>query len=141
MGAAVVDNSLVRLKKNTRKDPLPRTRTPLQRCVPLLLTDTACNTVTARSCGVLCMPALCCHLTMPMLCVFGGESGIVRWQEVPKPTVALEYTYGRRSNSTTSAKDIAHIWELGEATHVLGFWVLVVHLPVTCSGVCSPTLM
>jgi hypothetical protein len=35
-------------------------------------------------------------------------------QEVPKPTVALEYTYGRRSNTATSAKDIAHIWELGE---------------------------
>lgn len=34
-------------------------------------------------------------------------------QETPKPTVALEYTYGRRSNTVTNAKDIAHIWELG----------------------------
>ena len=32
--------------------------------------------------------------------------------ERPKPTVALEYTYGRRSGAG-SAKDIAHIWELG----------------------------
>ena len=30
----------------------------------------------------------------------------------PKATVALEYTYGRRSGAG-SAKDIAHIWELG----------------------------
>ena len=33
--------------------------------------------------------------------------------EKPKPTVALEYTYGRKSSSNSSAKDIAHIWELG----------------------------
>ena len=33
--------------------------------------------------------------------------------EKPKPTVALEYTYGRKSSTNSSAKDIAHIWELG----------------------------
>lgn len=34
--------------------------------------------------------------------------------DTPKPTVALEYTYGRRSsNGNSSQKDIAHIWELG----------------------------
>lgn len=32
-------------------------------------------------------------------------------EDKPKPTVALEYTFGRRSTSTTQ-KDIAHIWEL-----------------------------
>jgi len=31
----------------------------------------------------------------------------------PKPTVALEYTYGRRTSSTGDKKDICHIWELG----------------------------
>jgi len=33
-------------------------------------------------------------------------------KDKPKPTVAMEYTFGRRS-SGGSAKDIAHIWELG----------------------------
>jgi len=33
--------------------------------------------------------------------------------EKPKPTVALEYTFGRKSNASGSAKDVAHIWELG----------------------------
>jgi dynein light intermediate chain 2 len=36
--------------------------------------------------------------------------------EKPKPTVALEYTFGRRSNSTSNVKDIAHVWELGLST-------------------------
>ena len=34
-------------------------------------------------------------------------------EDKPKPTVALEYTFGRRSNTTSNVKDIAHIWELG----------------------------
>jgi dynein light intermediate chain 2 len=33
-------------------------------------------------------------------------------KDKPKPTVAMEYTFGRRSTGA-SAKDIAHIWELG----------------------------
>ena len=33
--------------------------------------------------------------------------------DTPKPTVALEYTYGRRSSNNSLQKDIAHIWELG----------------------------
>jgi dynein light intermediate chain 2, cytosolic len=33
-------------------------------------------------------------------------------KDKPKPTVAMEYTFGRRSSSG-SGKDIAHIWELG----------------------------
>lgn len=39
-------------------------------------------------------------------------------EEKPKPTVALEYTFGRRSNHTSNVKDIAHIWELGGGTHL-----------------------
>uniref|UniRef100_A0A0M3HFG1 Cytoplasmic dynein 2 light intermediate chain 1 n=1 Tax=Ascaris lumbricoides TaxID=6252 RepID=A0A0M3HFG1_ASCLU len=31
--------------------------------------------------------------------------------ENTKPTIALEYTYGRRTRGTV--KDVAHIWELG----------------------------
>lgn len=36
----------------------------------------------------------------------------------PKPTVALEYTYGRRSNTASTVKDIAHLWELGGGSHL-----------------------
>jgi dynein light intermediate chain 2 len=36
-------------------------------------------------------------------------------EEPPKPTVALEYQFARRPRpgSTTGAKDVAHVWELG----------------------------
>ena len=34
-------------------------------------------------------------------------------KEAPKPTVALEYVFARRSRTTSAAKDVAHIWELG----------------------------
>jgi len=34
--------------------------------------------------------------------------------EIPKPTTALEYTFGRKSKTHNAAiKDVAHIWELG----------------------------
>ena len=33
--------------------------------------------------------------------------------EKPKATVALEYTYGRRTATGGARKDVAHIWELG----------------------------
>ncbi|KAL4237941.1 Cytoplasmic dynein 2 light intermediate chain 1 [Mactra antiquata] len=36
--------------------------------------------------------------------------------EAPKPTVALEYTYGRRAKGHNMAKDIGHLWELGGGT-------------------------
>lgn len=35
--------------------------------------------------------------------------------EGAKPTLALEYTYGRRSNASLS-KDVCHVWELGGGT-------------------------
>ena len=38
----------------------------------------------------------------------GGSSGK---EDKPKPTVALEYMFARKSNN--GAKDVAHIWELG----------------------------
>lgn len=38
-------------------------------------------------------------------------AGAVR--ETPKPTVALEYVFARRSKNTSTLKDVAHIWELG----------------------------
>ncbi|XP_062509413.1 cytoplasmic dynein 2 light intermediate chain 1-like [Corticium candelabrum] len=38
-------------------------------------------------------------------------------EEPPKPTVALEYTYGRKqARGSSMGKNIAHIWELGGGT-------------------------
>jgi dynein light intermediate chain 2 len=34
-------------------------------------------------------------------------------EDVPKPTVALEYLFARRSTAANQPKDVAHIWELG----------------------------
>uniref|UniRef100_A0A3Q3N9W8 Dynein cytoplasmic 2 light intermediate chain 1 n=1 Tax=Mastacembelus armatus TaxID=205130 RepID=A0A3Q3N9W8_9TELE len=36
--------------------------------------------------------------------------------EPSKPTLALEYTFGRRARGHNTPKDIAHIWELGGGT-------------------------
>ena len=36
----------------------------------------------------------------------------------PKPSVALEYTFGRRSGAQGDVKDVAHIWELGGGRQV-----------------------
>ena len=36
--------------------------------------------------------------------------------EAPKPTQALEYTYGRRAHQNNMGKDIVHLWELGGGT-------------------------
>lgn len=36
--------------------------------------------------------------------------------EAPKPTVALEYKYSRKSKGLDQAKDVAHIWELAGGT-------------------------
>ena len=34
----------------------------------------------------------------------------------PKPTVGLDYQFGRRTNPGTNAKDVAHMWELAGGT-------------------------
>ena len=36
-------------------------------------------------------------------------------QEAPKPTLALEYTFGRKKNQGLT-KDVCHVWELGGGT-------------------------
>ncbi|XP_034040747.1 cytoplasmic dynein 2 light intermediate chain 1 [Thalassophryne amazonica] len=47
----------------------------------------------------------------------GGKTSILLRcldrEEPPKPTLALEYTFGRRTRGHNALKDIAHIWELG----------------------------
>ncbi|KAH6589332.1 hypothetical protein BASA50_002914 [Batrachochytrium salamandrivorans] len=45
----------------------------------------------------------------------GKSSMILRFldrDETPSPSVALEYTFGRRTRGVNSVKDITHIWEL-----------------------------
>jgi dynein light intermediate chain 2 len=37
-------------------------------------------------------------------------------EEMPKPTTALDYTYGKRSRGANMAKDVTHLWELGGGT-------------------------
>ena len=34
-------------------------------------------------------------------------------EDTPSPTVALEYTFGRRTRGINNVKDVVHIWELG----------------------------
>jgi len=49
----------------------------------------------------------------------GKTSIILRFldrDEPPKPTVALEYTFGRRAKGHNIAKDVGHVWELGAGT-------------------------
>ncbi|XP_070576564.1 cytoplasmic dynein 2 light intermediate chain 1-like [Ptychodera flava] len=49
----------------------------------------------------------------------GKTSIILRFldkDEIPKPTTALEYTFGRRARGHNIAKDVGHIWELGGGT-------------------------
>jgi dynein light intermediate chain 2 len=45
----------------------------------------------------------------------------------PLPTTALEYTFGRRSNTATTDKDVAHIWELGGGISLAG----LIDVPIT----------
>lgn len=51
----------------------------------------------------------------------GGKSSIIlrfldRLQDVPKPTMALEYTFARKPHTNNVGKDIVHLWELGGGT-------------------------
>ncbi|XP_033736080.1 cytoplasmic dynein 2 light intermediate chain 1-like isoform X1 [Pecten maximus] len=49
----------------------------------------------------------------------GKTSIILRFldrDEASKPTVALEYTFGRKAKGHNIAKDVGHIWELGGGT-------------------------
>ncbi|XP_072246807.1 cytoplasmic dynein 2 light intermediate chain 1 isoform X1 [Leuresthes tenuis] len=50
----------------------------------------------------------------------GGKTSILLRcldrDEPPKPTLALEYTFGRRARGHNTPKDIAHLWELGGGT-------------------------
>uniref|UniRef100_A0A8C5RQT9 Cytoplasmic dynein 2 light intermediate chain 1 n=1 Tax=Laticauda laticaudata TaxID=8630 RepID=A0A8C5RQT9_LATLA len=61
----------------------------------------------------------------------GGKTSIILRcldrDEVPKPTLALEYTFGRRAKGHNTPKDIAHFWELGGGTSLLD----LIPIPIT----------
>ncbi|KAB1266910.1 Cytoplasmic dynein 2 light intermediate chain 1 [Camelus dromedarius] len=61
----------------------------------------------------------------------GGKTTIILRcldrDEPPKPTLALEYTYGRRAKGHNVPKDIAHFWELGGGTSLLD----LISIPIT----------
>ncbi|KAF4517361.1 hypothetical protein B566_EDAN014162 [Ephemera danica] len=54
--------------------------------------------------------------------IFTGNKGagkttmvniLLEKNEQPKPTLALDYTFGRRSGKSLAGRDVCHIWELG----------------------------
>ncbi|XP_053315373.1 cytoplasmic dynein 2 light intermediate chain 1 [Spea bombifrons] len=61
----------------------------------------------------------------------GGKTSIILRcldrDEVSKPTLALEYTFGRRAKGHSTPKDIAHFWELGGGTSLLD----LIRIPIT----------
>ncbi|XP_024152407.1 cytoplasmic dynein 2 light intermediate chain 1 [Oryzias melastigma] len=61
----------------------------------------------------------------------GGKTSILlrclERDEPPKPTLALEYTFGRRARGHNTPKDIAHLWELGGGTSLSD----LVQIPIT----------
>ncbi|XP_025928127.1 cytoplasmic dynein 2 light intermediate chain 1 isoform X1 [Apteryx mantelli] len=65
----------------------------------------------------------------------GGKTTIILRcldrEESPKPTLALEYTFGRRARRHNRPKDIAHFWELGGGTSL----VELIRIPITSSNV------
>lgn len=57
--------------------------------------------------------------------------------ENPKPTVALDYTFGRRSKGHNMNKDIGHIWELGGGT----FLSKLNEVPLTAETIRSTAIL
>ncbi|XP_060943459.1 cytoplasmic dynein 2 light intermediate chain 1 [Limanda limanda] len=61
----------------------------------------------------------------------GGKTSILLRcldrDEPSKPTLALEYTFGRRARGHSTPKDISHLWELGGGTSLSD----LVQIPIT----------
>ncbi|KAF3841881.1 hypothetical protein F7725_023832 [Dissostichus mawsoni] len=62
----------------------------------------------------------------------GGKTSILLRcldrDEPSKPTLALEYTFGRRARGHNTPKDIAHLWELGGGTSLSLSVILILDL-------------
>ncbi|KAM6406581.1 cytoplasmic dynein 2 light intermediate chain 1 [Pluvialis apricaria] len=67
----------------------------------------------------------------------GGKTTIIlrclEREEIPKPTLALEYTFGRRARRQNAPKDVAHFWELGGGTSLLD----LIRIPITSNNIRS----
>ncbi|XP_077351113.1 cytoplasmic dynein 2 light intermediate chain 1 [Festucalex cinctus] len=65
----------------------------------------------------------------------GGKTSILLRcldrDEPAKPTLALEYTFGRRATGHNTPKDIAHLWELGGGTSLSD----LVQIPITAASI------
>ncbi|XP_072845628.1 cytoplasmic dynein 2 light intermediate chain 1 isoform X5 [Pogona vitticeps] len=65
----------------------------------------------------------------------GGKTTIILRcldrDEIPKPTLALEYTFGRRAKGHNTPKDIANFWELGGGTSLLD----LIPVPITTTNI------
>ncbi|NXH19170.1 DC2L1 protein, partial [Bucco capensis] len=71
----------------------------------------------------------------------GGKTTIIlrclEREEASKPTLALEYTFGRRARRHNAPKDIAHFWELGGGTSLLD----LIRVPITSNNVGSSAVV
>ncbi|XP_005998345.1 cytoplasmic dynein 2 light intermediate chain 1 isoform X3 [Latimeria chalumnae] len=65
----------------------------------------------------------------------GGKTTIILRcldrDEPPKPTLALEYTFGRRARGHNTPKDIANFWELGGGISLSD----LIHIPITVDSI------
>uniref|UniRef100_A0A8C2TCJ0 Cytoplasmic dynein 2 light intermediate chain 1 n=1 Tax=Coturnix japonica TaxID=93934 RepID=A0A8C2TCJ0_COTJA len=67
----------------------------------------------------------------------GGKTTIIlrclEREEIPKPTLVLEYTFGRRARRHNAPKDVAHFWEIGGGTSLLE----LIRIPITVNNIRS----
>ncbi|XP_017546061.1 cytoplasmic dynein 2 light intermediate chain 1 isoform X1 [Pygocentrus nattereri] len=85
--------------------------------------------------------ALCERTVLFMGSKAGGKTTILLRcldrDEASKPTLALEYTFGRRAKGHNTPKDIAHLWELGGGTSLSD----LVQIPITPLNVSSVSVV
>uniref|UniRef100_A0A3B4AHE4 Cytoplasmic dynein 2 light intermediate chain 1 n=1 Tax=Periophthalmus magnuspinnatus TaxID=409849 RepID=A0A3B4AHE4_9GOBI len=71
----------------------------------------------------------------------GGKTSILYRcldkDEPPKPTLALEYSFGRRTRGHNTFKDIAHLWELGGGVSLSD----LVQIPISASNISSLSII
>ncbi|KAK4825137.1 hypothetical protein QYF61_024117, partial [Mycteria americana] len=72
-------------------------------------------------------------LNTVQFCAFRTYYFSLHREEIPKPTLALEYTFGRRARRHNTPKDTAHFWELGGGTSLLE----LIRIPITSNNVRS----
>ncbi|KAL7890231.1 hypothetical protein AOLI_G00024890 [Acnodon oligacanthus] len=85
--------------------------------------------------------ALCERTVLFMGSKAGGKTTVLLRcldrDEASKPTLGLEYTFGRRAKGHNTPKDIAHLWELGGGTSLSD----LVQIPITPLNVSSVSVV